>query len=325
MTDSKVKAIFIGGTGRSGTTVLGKILNKHNQIYCFPQEIRFITDPDGLLSLQNSLVNDWSKFHSDFGMTRFICLMDHLRIKYKGRYPNHGLSDLVTQEFYDSWVKDFTNELIGHSFKSGWAARVNIFNKSLIKILGKNAITEKFLNNSFYCPPLSLEDFEKKACKFILNFFHQAAILNNSKMVIEHTPSNLLHFGFILNMIPNAKLIHIYRDPRDVICSYKTKDWGSSDIGENANWIKDVLNQWELKKRSLHSSSFLELSFEELIFSFESKMKTICEFLEISFDDKFKDVDLSHHNIDRWKKDLDADEKVILNEKFSDLVDLYGY
>jgi len=293
MTDSKVKAIFIGGTGRSGTTVLGKILNKHNQIYCFPQEIRFITDPDGLLSLQNSLVNDWSKFHSDFGMTRFICLMDHLRIKYKGRYPNHGLSDLVTQEFYDSWVKDFTNELIGHSFKSGWAARVNIFNKSLIKILGKNAITEKFLNNS--------------------------------KMVIEHTPSNLLHFGFILNMIPNAKLIHIYRDPRDVICSYKTKDWGSSDIGENANWIKDVLNQWELKKRSLHSSSFLELSFEELIFSFESKMKTICEFLEISFDDKFKDVDLSHHNIDRWKKDLDADEKVILNEKFSDLVDLYGY
>ena len=112
-----IQPIFVGGTGRSGTTILSKLLNQVESIYTIPQEIRFITDPDGILSLKHALVSDWSKFNSDFAMERFLKLMDHLKTRYNGRYPNHGLAKLVSDGFYESWIREFSNNFIGHTFK----------------------------------------------------------------------------------------------------------------------------------------------------------------------------------------------------------------
>ena len=50
--DNKVLPIFTGGTGRSGTTVLGTLLGKHSQVWAtLPRELRFLTDRFGLLDL----------------------------------------------------------------------------------------------------------------------------------------------------------------------------------------------------------------------------------------------------------------------------------
>jgi hypothetical protein len=43
--------IFVGGTGRSGTTVTAKLLGAHPACYVIPIEVRFITDPGGLCDL----------------------------------------------------------------------------------------------------------------------------------------------------------------------------------------------------------------------------------------------------------------------------------
>lgn len=49
---NKVLPIFTGGTGRSGTTVLGTLLGKHSQVWAtLPRELRFLTDRFGLLDL----------------------------------------------------------------------------------------------------------------------------------------------------------------------------------------------------------------------------------------------------------------------------------
>lgn len=52
MVSSSKRAIFTGGTGRSGTTVLGSLLGNHSQVWAtLPREIRFLTDNYGLLDL----------------------------------------------------------------------------------------------------------------------------------------------------------------------------------------------------------------------------------------------------------------------------------
>jgi hypothetical protein len=43
--------IFVGGTGRSGTTILGRILGSHAELKMVPTEVRFIVDHGGLCDI----------------------------------------------------------------------------------------------------------------------------------------------------------------------------------------------------------------------------------------------------------------------------------
>ena len=317
--------IFIGGTGRSGTTILSKILNQHEKVYSLPQEIRFITDPDGLISLKHALVSDWSKFHADFAMGRFIVLMENLKNKYIGNYPNHNLSKIVSNEFYYTWIEELKKDLINFEIRSGWAGRVNIFQKIIIKIFGKNQFTQSILKKSYYCSPLSEKEFNEYFGNFTMQFLKQAAILNNANITIDHTPSNILHFKFISDMIPEAKLIHIYRDPRDVACSYKTKDWASNNFDQNILWIKNVLTKWNQLKLQIDNSSFLEIKFESIINDTNNELKRICDFLTIDYNTSLLKLDISNHNIGRWKSELDSNEIKIIENHLSSIIDDYGY
>lgn len=47
-----MQAIFVGGTGRSGTTIAGQLLGQHpDAVATLPKEVRFITDPGGLIDI----------------------------------------------------------------------------------------------------------------------------------------------------------------------------------------------------------------------------------------------------------------------------------
>ena len=54
------KVIFIGGSGRSGTNILRKILSNHSKVASLPFEHRFIIDPNGIIDFYNSFTLNWS-------------------------------------------------------------------------------------------------------------------------------------------------------------------------------------------------------------------------------------------------------------------------
>ena len=317
--------IFIGGTGRSGTTILSKILGNHKEIYSFPRELRFITDPDGLISLRSALVSNWSKFHGDFAIERYLTLMKNLKYKYRGKYPNYGHSELVGVDFYNLWLDKLTKDIINFSMKSSWAGRTNLLRKGMIKLLGNKKYTKPVMSRAFYCSPMTDKAFNEYFRGYLMEFFDRAATFNNAKMTVDHTPSNLIHFDKIRNIIPKAKLIHIYRDPRDVVASYKTRDWGSKSAFENTIWIKDVLFRWKGIRSKLKLNSYIEIKFESLIQSPEKELKRLCEFLRIKYDQSFLNINFSRHNIGRWKQDLDEDEKAMIHKCLNDMIVELGY
>ena len=323
-TKNSICPVFIGGVGRSGTTILSNILAQHDSIYTFPQELRFITDPDGLISLKGSLVDNWSSFHATKAIDRFIILMNNLKSKYIGKYPNHSLSSFVGKDFYKLWLKKYYSQLIEYSEPNAWAGQVNVFNKTIIKYLGNNSMTRYCLPNLFYCKPHTRENFQKLTREFMMEYFTEVCKKKSANFVVEHTPYNLIHFDFINHLLPEAKLIHIYRDPRDVICSYKTKDWGSKDIIKNATRINDVLSYWEELKPNLLIDNYLEISFEKLMSDYENELKKICDFLKIPFSDSFLEIDVTKHNIGRWRTDLKENEKKIIDNQFYKLIEKYG-
>lgn len=321
----EILPVFIGGTGRSGTTIFSKILGQSNTVYSFPEELRFITDPDGILPLNHALVNDWSKFQADLAFERFLKLLFNLKFRYKGRYPNHAHSEIVGLNFYNDWINKIQNELVSYTMKSGWAARVNVYQKVMLKFFGRNQVTNSLIKPAYYCPPLSQIEFNKIFNQFILDFFNQTAALNKANVIIDHTPSNLIHFDRINQIVPNAKLIHIFRDPRDVVCSYKTKDWGNTSVLENVIWVKDVYSRWNDLKQDLDSKTFLEVKFESLIENSKGELTRICDFLDIPFEDSFLDLDVSKHNIGRWKKDLEKQEIDIVHKYLNKHIYNLGY
>jgi hypothetical protein len=51
MTDTQADLVFVGGTGRSGTTVLAHLLGRHSRFFAVPIECRFHCNPKGLADL----------------------------------------------------------------------------------------------------------------------------------------------------------------------------------------------------------------------------------------------------------------------------------
>ncbi len=312
------KGIFIGGTGRSGTTILAEILNQHPDIYSLPYESRFITDPDGLYSLYKSLYPYWSFFQSDMAVSRFLDLMKNLKTSYsRGKYPTFGISKYLDQGVYDSMIEEYISNLNAQPFKSAWAGRTNLFQKSISRFMNKNRGADFLLEDSHYLSPLNEDEFIEHTSQLLKRYFNNLKYAGNSKYIVDHTPSNIVYSVFINKILPDAKIVHIYRNPLDILCSFKTKGWGSKDVEINTQWVFDTFRQWNSAKKELPAGSFVEVKFEQVIEERESELKKLCEFLDISFAEAFDRVDLSEHNIGRWKKNLDTNtaEKIFSDHK----------
>lgn len=161
----------------------------------------------------------------------------------------------------------------------------------------------------------------------------------------DKTPMNTLYLNWIDKMFPKSLYIHIIRDGRDVVSSYL-----KAGIYDN---VKDASWRWmasvERAKRlgqALSNERYMELRYEDLVSSPEVEVKKVCNFLGIQFHDnmlkpqenasKLGDAaKLSHHSnlyqpinsssIGKWKKNLDTNQKKIVQKKISRLLEGLGY
>ncbi len=314
-----MQQVFIGGTGRCGTTILGKVLGQHKYIYTYPFETRFIIDPDGIIDLVRSLTDDWSLYRGDIAVKRFKNLMRELyrsRLVHtikKGLYvilPKLGLSpiryttkkyfgDVIPRKKYFEIVDNFINKIINIEYDGFWTGTPSFTPHPTI---------------------INTKRFERDELMSICGDFVDALLgypaRKNKKTVwVDHTPLNILHASFIAEMLPNAKIIHIYRDPRDVISSYRTKNWGGNAVEEIVFTIREIFVKWNAEKNKIDPDRFIEIKFEEFVSQTEDVLKDLMDFLNLPFDKNMLSVDLSRSNIGRWKRDL-TEEDISIIEKY---------
>jgi hypothetical protein len=100
----------------------------------------------------------------------------------------------------------------------------------------------------------------------------------------ETTPSNALHFATLNSWFPQAKLLHLIRDGRDVARSFVDARVGPKTLFTAAKrWERFVLLCRAIGA-SLPAERYLELRYETLLDAPEATMRQVCAFLEEPYD-----------------------------------------
>ena len=162
---SDIQKIFIVGSSRSGTTMIGRILGKSSSVFTF-KELHFF----GTI---------WTKRNN-----KELTKNDLIKL----------LSKLLSIQ---------KNGLFNH-------------NNSFLELKSKS---EKLLSRDIKNP---LEIY-----RFFLDTITKE---NGAQIACEQTPKNLYYLEEIFQFFPNAKVINLIRDQRDVLLSQKNK-WKRRFLG----------------------------------------------------------------------------------------------
>ena len=124
----------------------------------------------------------------------------------------------------------------------------------------------------------------------------------------DKLPENYHHLGLIAAMLPNARVVHVRRDPMDVcVSNYLVRfQWGhawSYDFGALASEYRAyerLMRHW----RAVLPSPVHELSYESLVASLESESRGLVEFCGLEWDDRcleFHRTERSVHTASGWQ------------------------
>jgi hypothetical protein len=168
----------------------------------------------------------------------------------------------------------------------------------------------------------------RSQAEFIERFAATALQRSGKSVWVEKTPHNVLRFGFIRRHFPRAKLVHLVRDGRDVICSLRREPF--SKIG-NVPWDSQqaalsCARQWRAAilagSRFRRDPACHELRYEDLVQNPEPTLRALLTFLDLPWDEallrpaavapstdphEFKAASaIETASIGRWRNDLDA-------------------
>jgi len=109
----------------------------------------------------------------------------------------------------------------------------------------------------------------------------------------EYVTLGWRHIPDYLEMYPNAKIVHIYRDLRAIVSSFSRMTTMPDNLHLQAifNWI-DSVNHIKEYSKTMPKNQYYALKFEEIHDNPERKIKELCEFLEIPFESAMIEPDL---------------------------------
>ena len=182
---------------------------------------------------------------------------------------------------------------------------------------------------------------------------------NNSKLLSEKSPDNVQVLFQLAEVFPNAKIVHIVRDPRAVVASLLKTAARAREKGESpAPFARDASSAISYTSRCLRSGfeaatrkpeQVYTLVYERLVEDPEAETKKLCDFLDLPWSDAMldpagkehlgeaaitvnsneiwydKDTYYSNPNTDRltkWREELAPYAQILANRRFASHAEL---
>jgi hypothetical protein len=122
---------------------------------------------------------------------------------------------------------------------------------------------------------------------FIEGLVHAYAIKADkagAELWVDHTPDNM-QFAVALSLeFPEARFIHVIRDPRAVAASVMPLDWGPNTAYFAANWWVCQVSYGLAAESLLGPDKILRVRYEDLVSDTEQEMRRICSFAGMDYE-----------------------------------------
>ena len=288
----KVIPVFVGGTGRSGTTVMGDLLGKHPDVRTStPIEIKFLSNRSGLLDVVFGRDDATSKKDA-------ISIL-HLRTYRKRKLREKEKQAAIWAEFEDQvWNKWWDIDAPpphGRGLTSG------ITRRNLEKLM--SSLRRDLKINRIWA-----------ARRFMKRFIALQDDAGDEKYWVETTPMNIPTADKLLLLFPSALFITMVRDPRDVIASLLTKNWGPTTPMEGLTWIEKRLSEGHKALRSVPAQQKITIALEDLAINRrEETCQRVLTFMGLEDSQAMRDFfaqELTPENATsgRWKNEISSPE-----------------
>jgi hypothetical protein len=133
------------------------------------------------------------------------------------------------------------------------------------------------------------KSFEGELQKIKNDYLKHLSVMTEKKIVTDKLPLNFLWIGFILYMFPNAKILHIVREPIATCFSiYKTLfspgslefSYDEEDIIEFFKLYEDIMQFWN----TYLPNHALTIPYEELVDQPQEIMQKVFSFIDLPYD-----------------------------------------
>lgn len=153
----------------------------------------------------------------------------------------------------------------------------------------------------------------------------------------EKTPHHAFHTETLIEWYPGASIIHLVRDPRDVVASLQRIAWAPKSILNNA-LIWTLFNR--AAERSRHRPEYLRVHYEQLVASPDQEMARICahigeewpESLTVPTDSstpyawpKSARGPITRERLQKWREELSPREVSLVERVTGERLENYGY
>jgi hypothetical protein len=289
----KVTPVFVGGTGRSGTTVMGDLLGKHPDVRTStPIEIKFLSNRSGLLDVV------FGREDAVKGMKEPVSILHYRTYRKRKLREKEKLANILAEfedQVWNKWWDIDAPPPHGRGLISG------ISRPNLEKLM--TSLRRDLKINRIWA-----------ARRFMKRFIALQDEAGSEKYWVETTPMNIPTADKLLKLFPNALFITMVRDPRDVIASLLTKNWGPTTSMEGLTWIEKRLIDGHNALKEVPLKQKMTIALEDLAISRrEDTYEKLMSFLSISDSPemrKFFEEELTPANATsgRWKQEISSPE-----------------
>ena len=118
-----------------------------------------------------------------------------------------------------------------------------------------------------------------------------AQLGTSTNIITDKTPANFQYIGVIFSIFPDAKIIHLKRDPRATCWSIYKSNWSGNGYGFSYN-MDDLISYYGLYSKLMNfwhnkfPGKIYDICYEDLTNNQEEETKKLLEYCELAWDEK---------------------------------------